>query len=70
MAKKKIVDEMLLTDEKIFGDNEEHTYTVTCEDGHAVATPTCEELEDFPNSPMRLELTYPKLADLSVYDKE
>ena len=70
MAKKKIVDEMLLTDKKIFGDNEEHSYTVTCEDGHAVATPTCEELEDFPNSPMRLELTYPKLADLSVYGKE
>lgn len=67
---KKIVEEMLLTDEKIFGDNEEHSYTVTCEDGHAVATPTCEELENFPNSPMRLELTYPKLDDLSVYDKE
>ena len=61
---------MLLTDKDVFGDDYEHTYNVTCEDGHAIAVPSDEELEKFPNAPKQLEFTYPKLAGLSVYDKE
>ena len=67
---KKIVEEMLLTDVKVFGDDNEHAYNVTCEDGHATAVPTDEELEENPDAPKQLEMTYPKLADLSVYAKE
>lgn len=66
---KKIIDEMLLTDQKVFGDNEEHEYNVTCEDGHAIGVPTESELEVNPTAP-KVELTYPKLSELSVYQKE
>ena len=67
---KKIVEEMLLTDTNVFGDYDEHAYDVMCEDGHAIAVVTDEELKENPYVPKQLELTYPKLADLTVYDKE
>lgn len=62
-SKEFIEDEMLLTNKKVFGNNEEHEYKVKCYDGYATAEPTENELENFPNAP-KLRLIYPKLDDL------
>lgn len=64
MAEKFIKDEMLFTNKKVFGDNEEHEYNVKCYDGYAMAEPTENELKNFPNAP-KLRLIYPKLDELS-----
>lgn len=63
-------DEMCFTDRTIFGDCNEHEYAVECKDGSAVATPTECELACNPKAPKRLELTYPKLAELSDKTKQ
>lgn len=65
-----VKDEMLLTDKKVFGDNKEHEYNVECFDGLAFARPTDGELENNPNAPKLLELSYPKLDTLTDKQKE
>lgn len=65
-----VKDEMLLVDKKVFGDNEEHEYDVECFDGLAFARPTDGELENNPNAPKLLELSYPKLDTLTDKQKE
>ena len=73
MAKKfdYLVEEaMLLTDKKIFGDNEEHEYDVYCQDGRAIAIPAIGELLERPKSPRLLELTYPKKDELTQEQKK
>ena len=69
MAKRKVKDEMLFTDKKIFGDNNEHEYNVVCDNGKGIATPTEDELECFPNSPKKITLTYPTLEELTKEQK-
>lgn len=69
MAKRIVKDEMLFTDKKIFGNNEEHSYNVTCDDGHAIAVPTDDEVECYPNSPKQITLTYPTLEELTKEQK-
>lgn len=70
MTKRTIKEEMLFTNKKIFGDNNEHEYLVTCEDGIATAVPTESELaEGSTKVPKRLTLTYPKLEELSKTKK-
>lgn len=65
-----IEDEMLLTSRSIFKDDEEHEYAVKCQDGHATATPTANELKNNPKAPKQLELTYPKLNELGERAKQ
>lgn len=65
-----IKDEMLFTNRRVFGNNEEHEYSVECQDGFAVARPTETELKNNPKAPLRLELTYPKLNELGERAKQ
>ena len=65
-----IKDEMLFTNRRVFGDNEEHEYSVECQDGFAVARPTETELKNNPKAPLRLELTYPKMESMSDKQKQ
>lgn len=66
MSKKTYIeDEMLFTNKKVFGDNDEHEYKVKCYDGYATAEPTEDEMFENPKAPKMLELTYPKLDELS-----
>ena len=73
MAKKidNFVEEsMLLTNKKIFGDNEEHEYDVYCQDGRAIAITSIGELLENPKAPRLIELTYPKLDELTREQKK
>lgn len=56
-----IVEEMLLVDEKVFHDNEEHEYEMRCYDGYAEGELMDDEDE---NAPKKVKMTYPKLADI------
>lgn len=49
--------EILFTDPRLFGDNNEHEYNCKCYDGFAVCTMVGDE-----NVPEKLHLTYPTLA--------
>ena len=77
MAKKKvktdyIEENMLFTDKKIFGDNEEHEFDVFCYDGRAIAIPAiCELLDNVGNEkyPRLLEVLYPKKEELTDEQK-
>lgn len=69
MVNKIIEDEMLLTDKKMFGDEKEHEYDVLCGNGYAFGTPTESELEENPNAPKRVILSYPTLESMSKEDK-
>lgn len=67
MAKKKIIEpEVLLTDEKVFGDSKEHEYIVECYDGYAIGK--LDDEED-TNAPKEIFLTYPKRKDV-IKDKD
>jgi len=66
---KRYEDNMLLSDKKVFGDNDEHDYDLFCYDGYAVAIPTVGELVTNPNAPKVLMLTYPKLEVFSDEQK-
>lgn len=62
MGKKKIIEpEVLLTDEKVFGDNEEHEYVVECYDGYAIGRLSDEE---DTTAPKEVFLEYPKRKDV------
>ena len=70
MAKRKVKEEMLFTDKKVFGDNYEHEYLVTCDDGIAIGIPTESELEENSTKvPKQITLVYPKLEELSNTQK-
>ena len=61
---------MLLTNKQIFGDNEEHEYDVYCQDGKAIAIPSIGELSENPKAPRLIEMTYPKLDELTREQKK
>lgn len=62
MSKKnfKLEKGIALVDNKIFGDNNEHYYTIRCFDGYAVAK---RELNG-ANEPRELKLVYPTLENV------
>lgn len=51
-----IEDGILLTNKKIFGDNEEHAYDIICHDGIAIGTKSIDEPEKLPTT---IILIYP-----------
>ena len=58
-------DGVLLVDKEIFGDGNEHSYKVKCFDGYAIA-----EKDENSDAPSTLELTYPKMSEISNHLKK
>lgn len=60
-----IEDGILLTNKKVFGDNDEHEYDIVCHDGIAIGTKSSDEPEKLPRT---IILIYP-LWDTVVSDR-
>lgn len=58
-------ENILFVDEKVFGDNEEHEYNLTCYDGWAIGVPLATNEVDVP---AEIIVRYPKLDN--VLEKE
>lgn len=59
--------DILLSDEKIFGDNEEHSYDIMCYNGHAIALASD---DSDAKAPRKLDLKYPKIKELDEESKK
>lgn len=58
-------EEVLVTDEDVFGDNEEHAYDFRCYDGYAEGQPSRNWDEEYEEElPQTLHMTYPKLEEV------
>ena len=62
-----IEEEVLFTDEKFFGDGEEHVYDCVCYNGHAA----CKLADDEDkNAPKKIIVKYPKRRELTNEQKD
>lgn len=58
--------DILFSDEKIFGDDKEHSYDVMCYNGHAVAFASDDSDAKIPR---KIDLKYPKIKELDAEAK-